>query len=163
MWQNFCKLVVSKTNYKHFHTMNKGTNLISEIGQYFKENDAISHGSFMQGKKSGIEVAKFISCSRILPCGTNFFIAFAVWLSLCASIKRLWSSGFIFNVMNWFSPLKLRKICHLAKFFWTFILLINQQNSPIHKSIASTIKIPLSLRMQRNLKWKNRAWRMWKS
>ena len=24
--------------------MNKGTNLISEIGQYFKENDAISHG-----------------------------------------------------------------------------------------------------------------------
>ena len=28
----------------------------------------------------------------------------------------------------------------------------NQQNSPIHKTIASTIKIPLSLRMQRNLK-----------
>ena len=28
----------------------------------------------------------------------------------------------------------------------------NQQNSPIYKTIASTIKIPLSLRMQRNLK-----------
>ena len=28
----------------------------------------------------------------------------------------------------------------------------NQQKSLIHKTIASTIKIPLSLRMQRNLK-----------
>ena len=28
----------------------------------------------------------------------------------------------------------------------------NQQNSPIYKGVASTIKIPLSLRMQRNLK-----------
>ena len=28
----------------------------------------------------------------------------------------------------------------------------NKQNSPIHKTVASTIKIPLSLRMQRNLK-----------
>ena len=44
-----------------------------------------------------ISSAKFISCSRILPCGTNFFITFAVWLSLYASIERLWSSVFIFQ------------------------------------------------------------------
>ena len=36
--------------------------------------------------------------------------------------------------------------------FQTLIVLKNQQNSLIHKTIASTIKIPLSLRMQRNLK-----------
>ena len=29
--------------------MNKGINLISEIGKYFKENDATSHGSFIYG------------------------------------------------------------------------------------------------------------------
>ena len=40
--------------------------------------------------------AKFINCSRILPCGTIFFITFAVWLNLYASIERLWSSGFVF-------------------------------------------------------------------
>ena len=27
--------------------INKGTNLISEIGKYFKENDATNHGSFI--------------------------------------------------------------------------------------------------------------------
>ena len=36
--------------------------------------------------------------------------------------------------------------------FQTLIVLKNQQNSLIHKTMASTIKIPLSLRMQRNLK-----------
>ena len=36
--------------------------------------------------------------------------------------------------------------------FQTLIVLKNQQNSLIHKTIASTIQIPLSLRMQRNLK-----------
>ena len=61
-----------------------------------------------------------------------------------------------FNVTNWLSPLKLRKICHLTKFSDTYFA-ENQQNSPIHKTTASTIKTPLSLRMQRNLKWKSRV------
>lgn len=43
MWQNLCKFVVSKKQITNTSIpMSKGTNFISEIGKYFKENDATS-------------------------------------------------------------------------------------------------------------------------
>ena len=106
-------------------------------------------------RKSGTEAAKFISRSRILPCGTNLFITFAVWLSLCASIERLWSSGSIFNVTVWYSPIKLLKIYHLTKFLTTYFQ-ENKWLSSLHPN-CPRYKITHFSTMRRNLKWKNRV------
>ena len=43
MWQNLCKFVITtKQITKLSIPMGKGTNFISEIGKYFKDNDATS-------------------------------------------------------------------------------------------------------------------------
>ena len=101
--------------------------------------------------------ATFISCSRILPCGTDFLLLLRCDWAYARQSNVFGQVTSFFNVTNWLSPLKLRKICHLTKFSDTYFA-ENQQNSPIHKTTASTIKTPLSLRMQRNLKWKSREW-----
>ena len=62
-----------------------------------------------------------------------------------------------FNVTIWLSPLKLRKKYATWPIILSTYFIENQQNNPINKAIASTIKIPLLLRMQRNLKWKSRV------
>ena len=43
MWQKLCKFVVTKNQITNTSIpMSKGKNFISEIGKYFKENDATS-------------------------------------------------------------------------------------------------------------------------
>ena len=85
----------------------------------------------------------------------EFIYYFAVWLSLCASIERLWSSGSIFNVTVWYSPIKLLKIYHLTKFLTTYFQ-ENKWLSSLHPN-CPRYKITHFSTMRRNLKWKNRV------
>lgn len=67
--------------------------------------------------------AKFINCSRILPCGTIYLLHLRCDWTYTRQSNAYGQVASIFNVTNWLSPLKLRKICNLTKFFRTLILL----------------------------------------
>ena len=85
-----------------------------------------------------ISSAKFISCSRILPCGTNFLLLLRCDWAYTRQSNVFGQVSSFFNVTNWFSPIKLRKICHLTKLF-------------IHLFCWKINKIALSIRPQHPL------------
>ena len=129
--------------------------------------------------KSGMEEENSFSLYKILPREPNLFTTFVIWLCASASIERTWSSGLIWFITVWFSPIKLRKNLPFDLFVKILILLkikriwcsqghvpqpsnclmnynCRSKNHP-HNPRNTRYKITIFLSKQHFLKWKSRV------